>query len=61
VGKPREATAFGVRQAQPAAIELGFQATVFLDEVSDDLLLVTLDPVGDDSDQGMEDYSRSSG
>jgi hypothetical protein len=61
VGEHREATAFRVRQAQPAARELGFQDTISLDEVGDYLLLVPLDPPGDHSDQDMKNHSRSSG
>jgi hypothetical protein len=60
-GKRREATAFGVRQAYPAPAELGFQNTIFLDEASDDLLLVPLEPPSDHSDEDVEDHSCSSG
>jgi len=43
VGTRREATAFHVRQAQPAATELGFEDAVFRKEIRDDLLLVPLE------------------
>jgi hypothetical protein len=61
VGKRREAAAFGVCQVQPATAEVGFEDAVFLDEVGDDLLLVTLEPASDHGDQDVEDHSRSSG
>ena len=56
VGERREAAAFGVRQAQPAATELGFEDAVFLEEIGDDLLLVPLEPAGDHGDQDVEDH-----
>jgi hypothetical protein len=61
VGTRREATAFRVRQAQPAAPELGFEDAIFLKEIRDDLLLVLLEPSGDHGDQDLENHSRSSG
>ena len=61
VGERGKAAAFGVGQAQPAATELGFEDAVFLKEIGDDLLLVTLEPAGDHGDQDVEDHSRSSG
>jgi hypothetical protein len=36
---------------EPAAAKLGFEATVFLAEVGDDLLRVTLDPPGAHGEQ----------
>jgi hypothetical protein len=57
VGTRREATAFRVRQAQPAAAELGFEDTVFLQEIRDDLLLVPLEPSSDHGDEDVEDHS----
>jgi hypothetical protein len=60
VGKRREATAFRVRQAQPAATEPGFEDAVFLKEIRDDLLLVPLKPSSDHGDQDLENHSRSS-
>jgi hypothetical protein len=44
VRKRREATAFGVRQAQPTATELSFEDAIFLKEIRDGLLLVPLEP-----------------
>src|SRR5215831_12178296 len=56
VGKHREATTLRVRQAQPAATELGFEDTIFLKEIHDDLLLVPLEPSCDHGDQDLEDH-----
>jgi hypothetical protein len=56
-----EAPAVGVRQAEPAATKLGFQDAVFLVQVGDNLLLVTLEPASDHGDQDVEDHGRSSG
>jgi len=61
VGQGGETAALGVGQAQPAPAKVGFEDTVFLDEVGDNLLLVTLEPAGDHGDQDVEDHSRSSG
>jgi hypothetical protein len=61
MGKRREATAFRVGQAQPAATEPGFKDTIFRKEIHDDLLLVPLEPASDHGDQDLEHYSRSSG
>jgi hypothetical protein len=60
VGKRCEATAFRVRQAQPAATEPGFEDAIFLKEIRDDLLLVLLEPSSDHGDQDLENHSRSS-
>jgi hypothetical protein len=43
----REAAAFGVCQVQPATAEVGFKDAVFLVQVGDDLLMVTVDPVSE--------------
>ena len=51
VGERREATAFRVGQTEPAPTELGFEDAVFLLEVGDDLLLVTLHPAGHHGDK----------
>ena len=61
VGERGEAAAFCVGQVQPAPAKLGFQDTVFLDEIGENLLLVTLEPAGDHGDQDVEDHRRSSG
>jgi hypothetical protein len=61
VGKRCEATAFHVRQAQPAATEPGSEDAIFLKEIRDDLLLVLLEPSSDQGDQDLENHSRSSG
>ena len=61
VGERREAAAFRVRQAQPAATELGFEDAVFLKEIRDDLLLVPLEPASDHGDQDVEDHGAASG
>jgi hypothetical protein len=56
VGKRREATAFRVRQAQPAATELSFEDAVFLKEIRDDLLLVPLEPSSNHGNQDVQDH-----
>jgi len=61
VGERSETAAFSVRQAQPAITELGFAHTVFRVQISDNLLLVPLDPPGDHGDQDVENHRRSSG
>src|SRR5215813_11987425 len=61
MGQCREAAAFGVGQAQPAAVEVGFEDAVFLLQIGNDLLLVPLDPPGDHGDQDMENHNSSSG
>src|SRR2546427_7029837 len=61
VGERGKATAFRVRQAQPAATELGFEHTIFLNEIGDDLLLVPLQPAGHHGDEHVQDHSCSSG
>jgi hypothetical protein len=38
---------------------LGFQDAVFLLQVGDDPLLVTLDPAGDHGNEDVEDHRRS--
>jgi hypothetical protein len=57
VGKRRKATAFHVRQAQPAATELGFEDAIFLKEIRNELVLVPLEPSRDHGDQDVEDHS----
>ena len=59
VGERREA-AFCVCEPQPAAA-VGFQDTVFLLQVGDNLLLLTLDPPGEHGEQELEDHGLSSG
>ena len=61
MGERRKAAAFRVRQAQPAATEVGFEDAIFLHEIGDDLLLVPLEPAGDHGDEHVEDHSCSSG
>jgi hypothetical protein len=56
-----ETATFGVRQAQPAATEPGFEDAIFLKEIRDDLLLVLLEPSSDHGDQDWENHSCSSG
>ena len=57
----RKAATFRVRQAEPTTTKLGLQDAVFLVQVGDHLLLVTLEPASDHGDQDMEDHDRSSG
>jgi hypothetical protein len=61
MGQCGEAAAFGVGQVQPAAAEMGFEDTVFLSQVGDDLLLMTLDPTREYGEQELEDHGLSSG
>ena len=61
VGKRREATAFHVRQAQPAATELSFEDAVFRKEIRDDLLLVPLEPSSNHGDQDVQDHGMPQG
>jgi hypothetical protein len=57
IGERREAAALGVGEPQPSATKLGFEDTVFLLEIGNNLLLVTLEPPGDHGDQNVEDHS----
>jgi hypothetical protein len=50
VSEGRKTAAFRVREPEPTATELGFEDTVFREEVCDDLLLVPLEPPGDHGD-----------
>jgi hypothetical protein len=61
VGERGEAAAFGVGQAQLSAAELSFEDAVFLLQIGDDLLLVTLEPAGEHGEQELEDHGLSSG
>jgi len=61
VGERGEAAAFGVSQTELAATELSFQDAVFLDQIRDHLLLVTLEPAGNHGDEHVEDHGLSSG
>ena len=47
IGQRGETAAFGVCQVQPATAEVGFEDAVFLLQVGDDLLLVTVDPASE--------------
>jgi hypothetical protein len=48
---PLHGPAFRVRQAQSAATALRFEDAVFLQEIRDDLLLVSLEPAGEHGDE----------
>jgi hypothetical protein len=56
MGERGEATAFGVGAPQSVAVEVGFQEAIFLVEIGDDVLLVTLDPSGDHGNEDMQDH-----
>ena len=56
VGERRKAAAFDVGEPQLVAVEAGFQDTIFLLKIGDDVLLVTLDPAGDHSDEDVQDH-----
>jgi hypothetical protein len=56
VGECRKPAAFRVREPEPAAIELGFEDTVFREKVRDDLLLVTLKPPSNHGNQDVENH-----
>ncbi len=61
VSKCGEATAFGVGKPQAAATKLRFEDTIFLNQVRDDLLLVTLEPSGDHGHEHLQGHGVSSG
>ena len=44
VSQRGEAAAFGIGEAEPAPTEVGFEDAVFLVQISDDVLLMTLNP-----------------
>jgi hypothetical protein len=46
---------------QPPAVDLSFEDAVFLVQIGDDLLLVTLNPPGERGEQQGEDHGLSSG
>ena len=52
-----EAAALGIGEAKPAAAEVSFKDAVFLVQIRDDPLLVTLKPPSDHGDQDMENQS----
>jgi hypothetical protein len=56
VGERRKAAALAVRQAPPSAPVVGFENAVFLLEISNDVLLVTLEPAGDHRDEDVKDH-----
>ena len=56
VGECRKAAAFRVSEPQSAATEVGLEDTVLFLEVSDDMLLVPLEPAGDHGDEDMQDH-----
>ena len=49
-----------IGQAQPVTTKLGFEDTVFLVQIGDHLLLVTLEPAGEHGDQDVQDHECSS-
>jgi hypothetical protein len=57
VGEGRKTAAFRVREPEPTATELGFEDTIFLKEIGDDLLLVPLQPASNHGDQDLKDHS----
>jgi hypothetical protein len=61
VGQRSKPPAFRVRQAQPAATEVGFQDAIFRKEIRDSLLLVPLQPAGNHGDEHVQNHSRSQG
>jgi hypothetical protein len=56
-----EAPAFRVGETEALAVKLGFEDTVFLLQVGDDLWLKTSDPTGEHGEQEREDHGLSSG
>ena len=52
VGQRSKSPALGIGEAELAAAEVGFEHTVFHEEIRDDLLLAPLDPAGDHGNQG---------
>src|SRR6266699_961027 len=61
VGECREAAALGIGEAEPTAAELGFENAIFLAQIRDHLLLVTLNPTGNHGNEHMQNHSVSSG
>jgi len=57
----REAAAFRVGELQPPMAELGFEQAIFLTQICDHLLLVTLHPAGSHGDEHLQNHGLSSG
>jgi hypothetical protein len=51
----------GHDQSQPPMAELGFEHAIFLDQIRDHLLLVTLHPTGYHGDEHLQNHGLSSG
>jgi hypothetical protein len=60
-GQGRETTAFGIGEAEASITEFSVKSAVFFQEISDDLLLVALDPTGDHGDENLQNHSSSWG
>ena len=56
VGERREPAAFRICEPQPAAAEVGFEEAILFLEISNDVLLVTLEPAGDQRDEDVQDH-----
>lgn len=61
IGERRKAPACRVREPQPAAIEVGFEDTVFLVQRDANPLLVPLEPSSNHGHQDVANHCRSSG
>jgi hypothetical protein len=60
-GQGRQPAAFSVAQGHATARELGFENAVFFFEVSDDMLLMPIDPAGGHGDKDWQYHGGSSG
>jgi hypothetical protein len=61
VGERRKAAAFGVGEAKPAATALDFEDAVFLKEIREDLLLVTLNLSSEHGQEQWKNHRLASG
>jgi hypothetical protein len=53
--------AFGIGESDAFTPELGVKGTIFVQEISDDLLLVAIEPSGDHSDEDLQSHGGSWG
>src|SRR5262245_59262887 len=55
----RETTAFGIGEAGALTTKFGVERTVFFQKISDDLLLMAIDPAGDHGDEDVQNHGNS--
>src|SRR5262249_203469 len=51
--------AFGIGEAEALTTEFGVERTVFFQKISDDLLLMAIDPAGDHGDEDLQNHGNS--